>query len=164
MATPVPTLYEWLGGSEPLRALIERFYQKVPSDPLLAPLFARMPPEHFQHVAAFLGEVLGGPADYSARHGGHAAMIQHHLGKGITDQQRKRWLDLLLETADVQGLPSDPEFRSALVAYLEWGSRLAVLNSALPADTPVEPAPMPSWNWGVPGGPYQPEPSSDSNS
>jgi hemoglobin len=116
-----------------------------------------MPPEHFQHVATFIGEVLGGPADYSAHHGGHAAMIRHHLGKGITDEQRKRWMTLLLETADEQGLPSDPEFRSALVAYIEWGSRLAVINSALPTETKVDEAPMPSWNWGVPGGPYVPD-------
>jgi hemoglobin len=54
-------------------------------------------------------------------------------------------------------LPSDPEFRSALVAYLEWGSRLAVINSALPTNFQVEEAAMPSWGWGVPGGPYQPE-------
>jgi hemoglobin len=156
MAPKVPTLYEWLGGGEALARLIDRFYQKVPTDPILAPLFAQMPPEHFRHVAAFIGEVFGGPADYSARHGGHAAMIEHHLGKSITDEQRKRWLSLLLETADELGLPADPEFRSALVAYLEWGSRLAVINSALPPDTPVSEAPMPAWNWGVPGGPYQP--------
>jgi hemoglobin len=123
---------------------------------LLAPLFATMPKEHFQHVADFIAEVLGGPKEYSAEHGGHAAMVRHHLGKGITEQQRHRWVSLLLETADELNLPSDPEFRSALVAYLEWGSRLAVLNSALPASTAVdEGTPMPEWNWGVPGGPYQ---------
>src|SRR5581483_8112691 len=60
MADTVPTLYEWMGGGEALKALIERFYEKVPADPLLAPLFAHMPAEHFQHVAAFIGEVLGG--------------------------------------------------------------------------------------------------------
>jgi len=157
MVSKVPTLYEWLGGAEPLNGLISRFYEKVPADPLLAPLFAHMPQEHFAHVAQFIAEVLGGPADYSALHGGHAAMIRHHLGKGITEQQRQRWVALLLETADEMELPSDPEFRSALVAYLEWGSRLAVINSALPADTAVAEAPMPAWNWGVPGGPYQPE-------
>lgn len=156
MTEKVPTLYEWLGGAEPLQALIARFYEKVPADPLLAPLFARMPAEHFQHVAAFIGEVFGGPADYSNHHGGHANMILHHLGKGITEEQRKRWVALLLETADEMNLPSDPEFRSALVAYLEWGSRLAVINSALPAATAVADAPMPSWGWGVPGGPYKP--------
>lgn len=157
MPQRIPTLYEWLGGSEPLNHLIDRFYQKVPADPILAPVFAHMSQEHFRHVADFIAEVLGGPADYSAHHGGHAAMIRHHLGKGITEQQRQHWVRLLLETADELNLPADPEFRSALVAYLEWGSRLAVINSALPAETNVDQAPMPSWNWGVPGGPYQPD-------
>jgi hemoglobin len=162
MDAKVPTLYEWLGGGEALDRLIARFYEKVPADPLLEPLFAKMPKEHFQHVADFIGEVLGGPKRYSADHGGHAAMVRHHLGKGVTEAQRQRWLALLLETADELNLPSDPEFRSALVAYLEWGSRLAVLNSALPAGTSVDGATsMPEWNWGVPGGPYQPsEPNS----
>jgi len=164
MASQVPTLYQWLGGSEALSALIERFYQKVPADPILEPLFRHMDPAHFEHVAKFIAEVLGGPAEYSSQHGGHAAMIRHHLGKGITEQQRQHWVRLLLETADELNLPSDPEFRSALVAYLEWGSRLAVINSALPSDTHIEEAPMPEWNWGVPGGPYQTEPeTSDPN-
>lgn len=162
MSTNVPTLYEWLGGGEVLDRLIARFYEKVSVDPLLAPLFATMPKEHFQHVADFIGEVLGGPKKYSAQYGGHAAMVRHHLGKGITEQQRHRWVSLLLETADELKLPADPEFRSALVAYLEWGSRLAVINSALPAGTPVDDStPMPEWNWGVPGGPYQPTDSGE---
>lgn len=157
MAPKIPTLYEWLGGAEALTQLIERFYQKVPADPIIAPLFAHMSPEHFRHVSQFIAEVLGGPTDYSAQHGGHPAMIRRHLDRHITEQQRKRWVDTLLETADELHLPSDPEFRSALVAYLEWGSRLAVINSAMSADTAVAEAPMPKWNWGVPGGPYQPE-------
>jgi hemoglobin len=116
-----------------------------------------MPKEHFQHVAEFIGEVFGGPADYSLRRGGHPAMIRHHLGRKITDEQRRHWVSPLLETADESALPADPEFRSALVAYLEWGSRLAVINSALPDSTAVSDAPMPEWGWGVPGGPYQPD-------
>ena len=63
MAPKIPTLYEWLGGAEPLNRLIARFYEKVPADPILAPLFANMPQEHFQHVAAFIAEVVGAPAD-----------------------------------------------------------------------------------------------------
>jgi len=34
-------------------------------------------------------------------------MIRHHLGKGITEPQRKRWVALLLETADELQLPGD---------------------------------------------------------
>jgi hemoglobin len=155
MASRIPTLYEWIGGAESLGRLIDRFYKKVPADPILAPVFAHMAPEHFQYVAQFIGEVLGGPAEYSRLHGGHAEMIRHHLNRHISDQQRQRWMTMLLETADELELPSDPEFRSALVAYLEWGSRLAVINSALPSDSTVQDTPMPAWGWGIPGGPYQ---------
>ena len=60
----------------------------------------------------------------------------------------------MLEAADETAIPDDAEFRSALVAYLEWGSRLAVLNSQ-PGATVDPNAPMPRWGWGVPGGPYR---------
>ena len=42
------------------------FYEKyVPADPLLSPLFAQMAPDHPERVAAWLGEVFGGPSRYS---------------------------------------------------------------------------------------------------
>jgi hemoglobin len=56
--------------------------------------------------------------------------------------------------ADDAGLPADPEFRAALVGYLEWGTRLAVENSQVGA-APVEHAPVPRWGWGV-APPYVP--------
>src|SRR5438046_1758035 len=73
-------------------------------------------------------------------------MISRHLDRHLTQPQRTQWVRLLLETADEVGLPDDPEFRSALVAYLEWGSRLAVLNSQ-PGATVESNAPMPHWAW-----------------
>lgn len=147
-----PTLYEWMGGAPVLEQLIAAFYAAVARDAQLGPVFARMSPAHAAHVTAFLAEVFGGPAAYSAQHGGHAAMIRHHLGRALTEAQRKRWVDLLLETADGLGVPADPEFRSALVGYLEWGSRLAVINSQ-PGAVAVEDAPMPRWGWGEVKGP-----------
>ena len=49
--------------------------------------------------------------------------------------------------ADDAGLPDDPEFRSALVAYLEWGTRLALHNSQPGAAVALH-APVPRWGWG----------------
>lgn len=152
----VPTLYAWLGGMPALERLTEVFYARVAADPLLAPVFARMSPEHPRHVAQFLAEVLGGPATYSAERGGHPNMIRHHLARGLTHPQRRRWIELLLACGDEVGLPDDPEFRSAFVAYLEWGTRLAVLNSQ-PGAEAVEDAPMPRWGWGEVRGPYVPK-------
>ena len=46
----------------------------------------------------------------------------------MIDEEKKKKMDgLLLETADEVDLANDPEFRSALVGYLEWGSRIAVI-------------------------------------
>ena len=151
--TAVPTLYEWLGGIEPLNRLTTRFYEHVAQDTLLAPVFAHMAADHPAHVAAFLAEVLCGPTSYSAEHGGHPHMIRQHLNRHLTQEKRRRWVELLLTTADELGLPDDPEFRSALVGYLEWGSRLAVINSQ-PGAAADEQAPMPKWGWGEVKGPY----------
>lgn len=153
----VPTLSEWVGGEARLAALTARFYQKVPADPLLAPVFAGMDPHHAEHVAKFIAEVFGGGTPYTDGGGTHAGMVQRHLGRALTDEQRKRWIALMLETADEVGLPDDPEFRSALVGYLEWGTRIAVLNSQPGVTAPAGNPPMPKWNWGPPGGPYRPD-------
>lgn len=149
----MPTLYEWLGGAPNLERLFTRFYDKVPADPLLAPVFADMHPGHATHVAEWVGEVFGGPKAYSSTRGGHTHMISRHLGRAITEEQRRRWVTLLLDTADEVGLPSDPEFRASFVGYLEWGSRLAVLFSAPGADASA-PEEMPTWDWAKP--PWQP--------
>jgi hemoglobin len=157
MTKPVPTLFEWMGGMPAIERLFETFYaKKVPNDSILAPVFAQMSPDHPKHVAAFVAEVLGGPKTYGEKHGGHPHMIGRHLGRKLTEVQRKRWMQLLLECADEIGAPDDPEFRSAFVAYLEWGTRLAVMNSQ-PGAKAVEGVPMPKWGWGVPGGPYEPD-------
>ena len=155
MERDVPTLFEWAGGMPALERLTARFYARIHEDPLLAPIFAHMDAHHPHFVAQFIAEVLGGPAEYSEQRGGHPHMIREHLERHLSEAHRRRWLALLLDTADEVGLPSDPEFRSALVAYLEWGSRLAVINSQPGASTAMESAPMPVWGWGVPGGPYQ---------
>jgi len=151
--TQPPSLYELAGGMPAIERLMDVFYRKVRGDDLLAPVFAQMSAEHPQHVAHFVAEVLGGPARYSKERGGHPHMISRHLNRHLTQPQRLQWVRLLLEAADETGLPDDPEFRSALVAYLEWGSRLAVLNSQ-PGVSADPKAAMPQWGWGVPGGPY----------
>jgi hemoglobin len=156
MTESVPTLYEWIGGMPALVRLTERFYERVRSDAILAPVFAHMGPDHPKHVAAFIAEVLGGPADYSAVRGGHPHMVQRHVNRQLTQTQRRAWVTLLLDTADELKLPDDPEFRSALVGYLEWGSRLAVINSQSVGDVAAD-SPMPKWGWGEVKGPYRPD-------
>ena len=144
----VPTLHDWAGGTPALERLTTVFYQRVLADDLIGPLFAHMDDEHPQHVAMWLAEVFGGPDRYTRERGGYPAMLGHHLGKGITEPQRRRWVSLLLDSLDDAGLPADPEFRAAFVGYVEWGTRLALLNSQPGAEV-VRSAPVPLWGWGV---------------
>jgi CDGSH-type Zn-finger protein/truncated hemoglobin YjbI len=142
-----PTLFTWAGGYPALLRMTRLFYERhVAADDLLAPLFAAMEPDHPERVAAWLSEVFGGPDLYSQRYGGYARMISQHLGKHLTQTQRARWVALLARSADEAGLPTDPEFRAAFVAYLEWGSRIAVENSGEGA-VPPEGMPVPKWWW-----------------
>ena len=125
-----PTMFEWAGGLPALTRMTRLFYEKhVPEDPLLAPLFANMSADHPERVAKWLGEVFGGPHAYSEEYGGYPRMLSQHIGKGLTEEKRARWVTLLIRSSREAGLPNDAEFRSAFQAYIEWGSRLAVENS-----------------------------------
>ncbi len=149
----VPTLYAWAGGAEALSRLTSAFYDRVRKDDLLAPLFEDLDPAHAEHVALWLGEVFGGPTVYSDTQGDHGHMVAKHMGLAITEPQRRRWVNLMQDAADEAGLPTDAEFRSAFLAYVEWGTRLAVYFSSPDAQPPAE-QPVPKWNWGA-APPYQ---------
>lgn len=147
MTDQTPTLYEWAGGAEALERLTEEFYRRVRKDELLAPLFKHMDDDHPQHVATFLGEVLGGPERYTEHHGGYPRMVSRHRGRSITPEQRARWVELMLEAMDVVGIPDDAEFRSAFVGYIEFGSRRAMANSR-PGNGPSGRTTIKKWGWG----------------
>jgi truncated hemoglobin YjbI len=142
-----PTLFEWAGGSSALLRMTRIFYSRyVPEDPLLGPLFAHMAEDHPERVAAWLGETFGGPPAYTEAYGGYDRMVGQHAGRALTEEQRARWVQLLCRSADDAQLPSDPEFRAAFVAYLEWGSRIALENSQ-PGAHPPQHMPVPRWWW-----------------
>jgi hemoglobin len=143
-----PTLYDWAGGTPAFRRLIDAFYDRVESDDLLSPLFPGGVGEtHRDHVVAWWCEVFGGPARYTDEIGGYEHMLGKHRGLDITPEQRFRFASLMSLAADDAQLPDDPEFRSAFVAYVEWGTRLALHNSQAAAEV-VEHTPVPRWGWG----------------
>jgi len=74
--TDVPTLFEWAGGGEAIRRLIDSFYDLVERDDLLSALFpGGVSEEHRANVTLWWAEVLGGPADYTERLGGYTRMV-----------------------------------------------------------------------------------------
>jgi hemoglobin len=142
------TLFEWAGGESALSRLIDAFYDRVETDDLIAPMFpGGVSSEHRAHVTVWWCEVFGGPTRYTDELGGYDRMLDKHRDLAITSEQRFRFVSLMSLAADDAKLPDDPEFRSALLAYVEWGTRLALHNSQ-PGASVVEHAPVPRWGWG----------------
>ena len=145
----IPTLHGWAGGDAALRRLVDCFYDRVEGDDLLADFFPGGVDEHHRaNVTTWWVEVLGGDDRYTRELGGYARMLRHHRDLDISAAQRHRFASTMSLAADDAGLPEDPEFRAALVGYLEWGTRLAMGNSR-PGTAVVEEAPVPRWGWGV---------------
>lgn len=85
-------------------------------------------------------------------------MLRRHLNRNITEAQRRRWIELLVDAADAVGLPDDAEFRAAFMGYIEWGTRLAKLFSQ-PGAQPNFDEPVPKWTWTLP--PWQSKKAND---
>jgi hemoglobin len=143
-----PTLYEWAGGQEAFERLINAFYDRVEDDELLAPLFGgTVGAEHRRNVVAWWSEVFGGPSRYTDELGGYDRMLGKHRGLAITPEQRFRFASLMSLAADDAGLPDDPEFRSAFVAYAS-GARGWRSTTPKPGAEVFAHAPVPRWGWG----------------
>jgi hemoglobin len=146
-AVIVETIYEHAGGHEALRHFIDIFYSSVLADPVLQPLFGEGRPEHVDHLTAFEAESFGGPDDFT-RQLGFAHLIDVHRGLKITEQQRRRFVELYLAAADTAGLPDDPAFREALRSHVEFGSQVARQNSRAQTEDQLHPLrEVPKWTW-----------------
>jgi hemoglobin len=148
MTDPVPMLYEYAGGRDALWRLADAQYRRCLTDPLLAEVFgSEGNPDHVDHLADWLTEVLGGPKLYTERHGGHEALLKHHANLGIDEPHRERFVEAFMEAADEVGLPDNDAFRRRLREYLDWGSKIAEDVSQPGADTSSD-QPVPVWDWG----------------
>jgi hemoglobin len=140
------SLYDDVGGLDGLRKLSNDFYDRVLADEVLAPVFAHFTPTHVDHVAVWLAEVFGGPAEFTVRLGGHQALLRSHLGLEIRDEQRERWLALMSDAID-SVLPGRPEVATPLMEYFRWGTAIAQdVSQSAPGTDLGTPGPTPRWN------------------
>jgi hemoglobin len=144
---PRPSLYEHAGGLEAFRALAAAHHQRCLDDPVLNHPFSHPGrPDHVERLARYWAEVLGGPATYTRRYGDDAAVLEIHARTQAEDDMGQRFLECFVRAADDAGLPSDPEFRAALRAYMTWA--VSEVMAVAPGDAVVPPArPLPRWSW-----------------
>jgi hemoglobin len=89
---------------------------------------------------------MGGPPAYSSTSGDESGVLALHAGNGEMGDLPERFFDCFVQALDDAELPSDPEFRSALHAYMRWAVDNVMAYS--PQDSVVPSGlPMPRWDW-----------------
>lgn len=99
MSSHQTSLFERIGGMEACRRLSAGFHGRVAGNPVLAPMFPKDLARATEHLALYLAERLGGPADYTARRGKQSLRCRHaHLPIGSPEAHA--WLELMLASVD----------------------------------------------------------------
>lgn len=86
--------YEWVGGEDAVRALVDRFYDLMDLEPAYAELRALHPTDMAgsrDKLFWFLCGWLGGPQHYTQRFG-HPMLRARHLPFAIGIRERDQWL------------------------------------------------------------------------
>jgi hemoglobin len=106
------SIYEAIGGSTAVPAVVDDFYDRVLGDPRLAPYFAGTEVQRIKtHQRAFIAAAIGGPDAYRGR-----TIAAAHSGLGISDAD----FDLVVShlVATLQSLGVAAETISAIGALL----------------------------------------------
>ena len=90
------SLYEQVGGEVAVQAAVVTLYDKVMTDPVLAPFFEGLDMDaQIQKMVAFMTMALGGPNEYSGRdlRVAHGPLVNKGMGHkhfdAITDHMQK---------------------------------------------------------------------------
>jgi hemoglobin len=139
-----PSVYDFAGGEDAFRALAAAHHARCLADPSLEHPFSHgTHPDHVERLAAYWGEVFGGPARYP---GGHSRMLRVHSGAEPGDGLGDRFVECFVAAADDADLPRDPEFRALLRAFMEAAVADVFAHGLNGADVPDN-LPTPRWDW-----------------
>jgi len=143
-----PSLYEFAGGEPAFLALATAHHARCLADPELNHPFSHpgQHPRHVERLAAYWGEVMGGPASYSSTCGDHSYVLNLHAGNGDMSDLGTRFADCFMLAADDAGWPDDPEFRAAIRGYIDWAVAAVALSHPHDTDVPAG-LPLPRWSW-----------------
>ena len=140
-------MYEHAGGEAALLRLAHAHHARCLADPELNHPFSHGGhPQHLERLAAYWGEVLGGPATYSGSLSNQTDLLVMHAGNGDMSDLGRRFVECFVAAANDAGLPDDADFRDVLRAYMEWA-----MASFIGYPEGVERVPqgleVPRWGW-----------------
>lgn len=142
------TMIEHVGGPVKVRELAKRFHERVLEDPILRGLFLKSGKStHARHLAHFLEEIMGGEKKYTSLHDGVRGLFEAHRNLDITEEQRKRFVEIFVETLDLVHMPEDARFRRGFEARIEQGSHFSKDLSQRDVISPSQWPQVGTWDW-----------------
>jgi hemoglobin len=117
-------VYQAIGGTQRCRQLSVAFYARVKRDPILRPLFPGKTLKcAIEEFAAFLAQLLGGPAEHAQRRW-WLSLRESHLRFKIGQRERDAWMRNMIQA--LQDVPMEEEVRAALGQFFERSSAYVV--------------------------------------
>jgi hemoglobin len=147
-----PSLYDYAGGATAMLRLAQAHHERCVADPVLNHPFSHpgQHPQHVERLAAYWGEVLGGPREYSQSCAGdQSTLLAMHSGNGDLGDLPQRFVACFVAAMDDVGLPAETEFRAAMRGYMQWAVSEFDAYPDDPAAVPVG-LTVPRWSWDGP--------------
>ena len=113
------SLYERVGGDAFFQSLVNDFYARVATDPILRPLYPDDLEPSERHLAMFLAQYWGGPRSYDSERG-HPRLRMRHAPFTIGRAERDAWMRHMQAAVEASG--ASREDAAALVDYFETAS------------------------------------------
>jgi hemoglobin len=144
------SVFEAAGGRPAFLALAQAWHRRCLEDPVLNHPFSHPGhPQHVERLAAYWGEALGGPPDYTGTMGDHSHVQRMHSGNGVHEDMDERAQVCFAMALDDAALPDDERLRSTLKDYFRWATSGMAAYPDDPDDVPAG-LHLPHWSWDGP--------------
>jgi hemoglobin len=139
-------LYDAAGGHEGMRRLAHAWHERVMADPVVSHAFSHgFHPDHSERLAAYWGEALGGPAEYSEKYGDESSVVRIHSGNGMHEEMDRLAIECFDGALADVGI-AEP-LRGVLHDYFAWATTVTMARYHDSADDVPAGLTIPRWSW-----------------
>jgi hemoglobin len=142
------SVFEAAGGRGGLLTLAEAWHRRVMADEIVSHAFSHgFHPQHQERLAAYWGEVLGGPPAYSDSCGDETTVVRIHSGNGRHEEMDQRAIACFDRALEDVGLTAADPVRQVLHDYFAWATTTTMSRYHESADDVPEGLAIPRWSW-----------------
>ena len=142
------SVYDRVGGSKGLLRLAGAWHERVLADEVVSHAFSHgLRPDHLERLAAYWGDALGGPSDYTPRYGDQTSVVRMHSGNGAHEEMDARAITCFDRALEDIGLTAAESPGRELHDYFTWATTTPMAAYQDSADDVPAGLALPRWSW-----------------